>query len=58
MRGENDCGKMVVMKKYKEEKAMNYTYIVKCSDATLYTGWTNHLEKRMQDYNAGKGWIW
>lgn len=34
---------------------MNYTYIVMCSDKTLYTGWTNNLEKRMKDHNSGKG---
>lgn len=34
---------------------MNYTYIVKCSDGTLYTGWTNQLEKRMKAHNEGKG---
>ena len=34
---------------------MNYTYIVKCGDGSLYTGWTNHLEKRIQAHNAGKG---
>ena len=22
---------------------MNYTYIIKCADSTLYTGWTNDL---------------
>ncbi len=33
----------------------NYTYILKCADNTLYTGWTNHLEKRIADHNAGKG---
>lgn len=33
----------------------NYTYIVKCSDGSLYTGWTNNLEKRLQDHNLGKG---
>ena len=32
-----------------------YTYMVECGDGTLYTGWTNHLEKRMQSHNAGKG---
>lgn len=32
-----------------------YTYIVKCSDNTLYTGWTNNLEKRIKTHNAGKG---
>lgn len=34
---------------------MNYTYIVRCKDDTYYTGWTNHLEKRMADHNSGKG---
>ena len=34
---------------------MNYTYILKCSDNTLYTGWTNNLEKRVKDHNDGKG---
>lgn len=34
---------------------MNYTYIVTCNDGSLYTGWTNNLEKRIRDHNAGKG---
>ena len=34
---------------------MNYTYTVKCSDGTFYTGWTNNLEKRIRDHNVGKG---
>lgn len=34
---------------------MNYTYIVKCSDGTFYTGWTNNLEKRIKAHNEGKG---
>lgn len=34
---------------------MNYTYIVECGDGSLYTGWTNNLEKRIQAHNAGKG---
>lgn len=34
---------------------MNYTYIVQCSDGTLYTGWTNDLTRRMQAHNQGKG---
>lgn len=34
---------------------MNYTYILKCSDGSLYTGWTNDLEKRINAHNAGKG---
>ena len=34
---------------------MNYTYIVRCRDGTLYTGLTNNLEKRMEAHNSGKG---
>lgn len=34
---------------------MNYTYILKCADNTLYCGWTNHLEKRLKAHNEGKG---
>lgn len=33
----------------------NYTYIVKCSDETLYIGWTNNLKKRLEAHNSGKG---
>ena len=34
---------------------MNYTYIVKCSDNSLYCGWTNNLEKRVATHNKGQG---
>ncbi len=34
---------------------MNYTYIVKCKDNSLYTGWTNNLEKRLEAHNSGIG---
>ena len=34
---------------------MNYTYILQCSDGSLYTGWTNDLEARIQAHNAGRG---
>ena len=34
---------------------MNYTYILKCKAASLYTGWTNDLKKRITSHNAGKG---
>lgn len=34
---------------------MNYTYILKCNDGTLYCGWTNDLEKRLKAHNEGKG---
>ncbi|MBO5375171.1 MAG: GIY-YIG nuclease family protein [Clostridia bacterium] len=34
---------------------MNYAYIVECSDGTLYTGYTNNLEKRLRAHNSGRG---
>lgn len=32
-----------------------YTYILRCADGTLYTGWTNDLEKRLRAHNEGHG---
>ncbi len=34
---------------------MNYVYILRCNDDSLYTGWTNNLEKRLKTHLAGKG---
>lgn len=33
----------------------SFTYIVRCADGTLYTGWTNDLAKRLKAHNSGKG---
>lgn len=32
-----------------------YTYILRCADGSLYTGWTNDLSKRLSAHNAGRG---
>ena len=34
---------------------MNFVYVLKCRDESLYTGWTNDLEKRIKTHNSGKG---
>lgn len=34
---------------------MNYTYILRCRDGSLYCGWTNHLDERVKAHNQGKG---
>lgn len=34
---------------------MKYVYMLECSDGSLYTGWTNNLEKRIAAHNNGKG---
>ena len=32
-----------------------YIYILRCRDSSLYTGWTNDINKRVAQHNAGKG---
>lgn len=34
---------------------MHYVYILRCSDDTLYTGYTNNLDNRIKTHNAKKG---
>ncbi|MDQ0149936.1 GIY-YIG nuclease family protein [Eubacterium multiforme] len=34
---------------------MNYVYIIKCKDNSLYTGWTNNLEERFKAHSEGRG---
>ena len=34
---------------------MNWVYILRCADGSLYTGWTNDLENRVRTHNAGRG---
>ena len=34
---------------------MHYIYIVECKDKTLYTGYTNDIEKRIEKHNKGVG---
>ena len=33
----------------------NVTYILKCNDNSLYTGWTNDITNRLKMHNEGKG---
>ena len=32
-----------------------YVYMLRCKDDSLYTGWTNDLEHRLQMHASGKG---
>ena len=34
---------------------MWWVYILRCGDGTLYTGWTNDVERRLEAHRAGKG---
>ena len=32
-----------------------YVYIIKCRDGSLYTGYTNNIERRINEHNNGRG---
>ena len=34
---------------------MNYVYILRCADDTVYCGWTTDLTKRLVAHNSGRG---
>ena len=34
---------------------MYYTYMLRCADQSLYTGYTNDIKKRVKLHNEGKG---
>ena len=34
---------------------MNWVYILRCGDGSLYTGWTKDLERRFSAHASGKG---
>lgn len=37
------------------EPKTNYTYLLQCADGSLYCGWTNQLQARVQAHNEGNG---
>ena len=38
-----------------DTKNKYYLYVVECNDSTLYTGYTNDVERRVAVHNSGKG---
>ena len=34
---------------------MNYVYLLRCADGTLYCGWTTDPEARLKAHNSGRG---
>ncbi len=34
---------------------MNYAYLLRCADGTLYAGWTTDPVRRVAAHNAGRG---
>ena len=43
------------MKQRNPLEKRNVVYVLACADGTLYTGWTDDLEKRIKTHNAGRG---
>ena len=39
----------------KEEEPMNYVYLLRCSDGSLYCGWTTDLPGRIAAHMSGRG---
>ena len=40
---------------FRRKVELNYVYILRCVDGTLYCGWTTDLEARLAAHNSGKG---
>lgn len=40
---------------YTGSALVNCVYILKCKDNSLYTGWTNNIEARVQAHNEDRG---
>ncbi len=38
-----------------KSRAVFATYILRCADGSLYTGWTTDVGKRVEQHNAKKG---
>jgi putative endonuclease len=34
---------------------MNYVYLLRCADGSLYCGWTTDLDARVKAHNSGRG---
>lgn len=43
------------VQKWRYSDNMEYVYMLKCGDGSLYTGWTNDIKKRFAAHCAGRG---
>ena len=37
------------------DRRMNYVYLLRCADGSLYCGWTTDPEARLAAHNSGRG---
>ena len=40
---------------WREEAELNYVYLLRCADGSLYCGWTTDPEARLRTHNSGQG---
>lgn len=45
----------ICVQKWRYSDNMEYVYMLKCCDGSLYTGWTNDIKKRFAAHCAGRG---
>lgn len=47
---------MTSEKRWNKKRGANLpcTYVLRCADGTLYTGWTTNLERRLRAHQSGK----
>ena len=43
------------MKKENQERKKHYAYMLRCSDGSIYSGYTTDLHRREKVHNSGKG---
>lgn len=43
------------MKKENQERKKHYAYMLRCSDGSIYSGYTTDLNRREKVHNSGKG---
>ena len=39
----------------RKENRLNYVYLLRCADGSLYCGWTTDPEARLAAHNSGRG---
>ena len=44
-----------MFKRINGETAVNYVYLLRCSDNSIYCGWTTDLNARLAAHNSGHG---
>ena len=45
----------IMVERINGETAVNYVYLLRCSDNSIYCGWTTDLNARLAAHNSGHG---